>query len=316
MTSLQSYQECIHTALLAQLPPMHEQPKQLHEAMHYAVFNGGKRLRPLLVYATGETLGVDLKKLDLPACAVEFIHTYSLIHDDLPAMDDDDWRRGKPACHKAYGEANAIVAGDALQTLAFSCLAQTQNTVFSDKQRLCMIDVLAHASGSRGMAGGQAIDLAVTGQTADLAEIENLYFLKTGALITASIELAIIAAEATGDSVNPLSPCGRGVKSSIFESREYHLENSTIAQLRQYASCIGLAFQIQDDILDIEGNLATLGKEPGSDHKHAKPTYASVAGLAAAKAKVQVLRQQAYAVLDSLDKPIDSLRRVTDLMFF
>lgn len=284
MTSLSIYSTRIHTALLNQLPAIHQSSGQLHTAMHYAVLNGGKRLRPILVYAVGEMLGAHLEKLDAPACAIEFIHTYSLIHDDLPAMDNDDWRRGKPACHKAFDEATAILAGDALQTLAFACLAQ--NTILSNVQQLQMIDVLAKASGSLGMAGGQAMDLAATHQSPSLQEIETLYALKTGALINASITLGIITAEIKQQTI--------------------------IASLNHYAQCIGLAFQIQDDILDIEGNITTLGKQPGSDNKHNKPTYAAVAGLTYAKEKVASLREDALAALNTLDISTTQLAQITD----
>lgn len=276
MNPLSLYQARIQTALLNQLPPIHEKPQKLHEAMHYAVFNGGKRLRPILVYATGETLGADLENLDAPACAVEFIHAYSLVHDDLPAMDNDDWRRGKPACHKAFDEATAILTGDALQTLAFACLAESSKHL-SDTQRLQMISILAKASGSYGMAGGQAMDLASTGQLLHLPDIEMLCALKTGALINASIKLGIVAA---------------GVS-----------QQTTIDALDRYAKSIGLAFQIQDDILDIEGEMVTLGKEPGSDHKQNKPTYAAIVGLAKAKAKVASLKEEGLAALNSLGMP-------------
>jgi len=289
MTSLPLYQERVHAALLAELPSVQEQPIQLHQAMHYAVFNGGKRLRPLLVYATGETLKADLTKLDALACAVEFIHTYSLIHDDLPAMDDDDWRRGKPACHKAFDEATAILAGDALQTLAFTSLVRIPKTLLSDTQRLRAIDTLAIATGSRGMAGGQALDLIATGQQSSLEEIENLYRMKTGALISSSIMMGVIAANIGHKSTPAIS-------------------------LQRYADCISLAFQIQDDILDIEGSMDTLGKAPGSDSRHAKPTYAVIAGLEAAKEKVSTLKKEALTALESLPMPAEPLQQMTEMM--
>jgi farnesyl diphosphate synthase len=287
MISLQPYQDRIHAALLAQLPPAHESPMHLHQAMHYAVFNGGKRLRPLFVYATGNTLKADPNKLDILACAVEFIHTYSLIHDDLPAMDDDDYRRGKPSCHKAFDEATAILAGDALQTLAFASLARIPKVVLTDTQKLRAIDMLTLATGSRGMAGGQALDLAATAQPLTLEAIENLYRMKTGALISSSIMMGVIAADI-------------GQKSTLAIS------------LQQYANCMSLAFQIQDDILDIEGDIDTLGKAPGSDSRHAKPTYPAVAGLETAKKKVATLKREALDILHSLPMPTDFLRQMTD----
>lgn len=289
MTSLQHYQKRIHTALLARLPSPDTLPVQLHEAIHYTVFNGGKRLRPLLVYTAGETLGVNLNKLDTLACAVELIHTYSLIHDDLPAMDDDDWRRGKPSCHKAFNEATAILAGDALQVLAFECIACDET--LSLNQRLHAIALLANASGSRGMVGGQMLDLTNTGQSADLAAIEHLYRLKTGALIKASLMMGVIGADIT-------------LSSGIAES------------FSQFADCISLAFQIQDDILDIEGSLDTLGKTPGSDYRHAKLTYAIVTGSVAAKEKVSDLHKKALDILNSLHVPVEPLQRIVEMMYF
>lgn len=287
--SVPLYQARIHTALLTQLPPDQETPARLHQAMHYAVFNGGKRLRPLLVYATGETLKADLAKLDVLACAVEFAHTYSLVHDDLPAMDDDDLRRGKPACHKAFDEATAILAGDALQTLAFTSIAYAPKTLLSDNQRLCAIEVLACAIGSRGMAGGQALDLLATGNTRSLEEVAQIYRMKTGALIHGSIMMGIIAANIGQKSTPAIA-------------------------LQSYADHISLAFQIQDDILDIEGDTQTLGKTPGSDTRHAKPTYPAVAGIEAAKKKVCSLKYEACAVLDSLPMSAHALRQITEMM--
>lgn len=288
MTRWEFYQQHLHAALCSYLPAVTEQPQRLHAAMHYAVFNGGKRLRPCLVYATGEMLGASLDQLQAPACAVEFIHAYSLIHDDLPAMDDDDWRRGQPACHKAFDEATAILAGDALQTLAFECLASSASNVLSSEQSLAMVHTLATASGSRGMAGGQAIDLAAAGQALSLEQIEALCRLKTGALIDASVRLASIAA-----------------------NQHHPLQVSK--PLQQYAEAIGLGFQIRDDILDIEGDMASLGKLPGSDNRHAKPTYAAVVGLPAAKAKVNALRAAALAALNTLNATdSSSLQQLTN----
>lgn len=289
MKSLNSYQDRVNAALLTQLPAVHTSPTDLHQAMHYAIFNGGKRLRPLLLYATGEVLKTDPSKLDVLACAVEFIHTYSLIHDDLPAMDDDDHRRGKPSCHKAFNEAIAILAGDALQTLAFASLVHIPRMILSDAQRLRAVEILTTASGSRGMAGGQALDLAKTDQPLALQDVENIYRMKTGALINCSIMLGVVAANI-------------GEKSTLAVS------------LQHYADCVSLAFQIQDDVLDVEGDIATLGKAPGSDSKHAKPTYAAIAGVETAKEKVAALKKEAHQILKSLPMPAHALQEMTDFV--
>lgn len=265
---IQKRQKRINKVLVQRLPKVTVEPSRLHSAMRYAVLNGGKRLRPTLVYATGESFGATPKQLDAAACAVEFIHAYSLIHDDLPAMDNDDLRRGQPTCHKAFDEATAILAGDALQTLAFQVL--TTDTTFSDSnQRLRMIATLAHASSSSGMAGGQALDLAATGKQMTLDALENIYRLKTGALLQASVLLGAIAANQNNAD--------------------------TLSQLSHYATCLGLAFQIQDDILDIEGKVETIGKSPGSDQARGQPTYPITAGVSTAKEKIQELYTQALA---------------------
>ena len=286
--SFQAYQQRIHDALLAQLPPVHEPPELLHKAMHYAVFNGGKRLRPLLVYAIGNAFNVNLDKLDLPACAVEFIHSYSLIHDDLPAMDNDDWRRGKPSCHKAFDEATAILAGDALQTLAFETLSCLPKNLFSDRQKLLMIHTLSLASGSRGMAGGQALDI-MTIKSCNHNDIEITHQLKTGALINASIQLGMIAAEIRLDSPTALS-------------------------LKHYGNCLGFAFQIQDDILDVEGHIGSLGKYPGGDNRRGKITYVSLNGLDKAKEKLIMLQKEVLDVIDALNKMGSALHIITNAM--
>jgi geranylgeranyl pyrophosphate synthase len=213
--------------------------------MRYAVLGGGKRVRPVLVFAAGAAVGAADARLDAPACAVELIHAYSLVHDDLPAMDDDDLRRGRPSCHRAFDEATAILTGDALQTLAFQILAQA--TEPDAAVRLRMIATLALASGSRGMAGGQAIDLAAVGRELDMVQLEDMHIHKTGALIRASVLLGALCTD---------------------EFDEPRLE-----RLDRYAKCIGLAFQIQDDILDVVGDTALLGKTAGADTARDKPTY-------------------------------------------
>jgi len=256
------------------LPPAEKIPQRLHSAMRYAVLGGGKRLRPLLIYATGETLGLAPERLDGPAAAVEIIHAYSLIHDDLPAMDDDALRRGRPTCHIAYDEATAILAGDALQVLAFEILATDPAMAVTPAARVEMLKGVAIASGSAGMAGGQAIDLAAAGRQLDLAELELMHIHKTGALIRASVLLA--AQSVPG------------------------LEAAKFAALDRYAKCVGLAFQIQDDILDVEGETATLGKQAGADSARNKPTYPSILGLSESKQRAAELRDQALSALAPL----------------
>jgi len=279
-------QQRVDAALELQLPADSIQPQRLHQAMRYATLNGGKRIRPMLVYASGAALGTGPEKLDGPACAVELIHAYSLIHDDLPAMDDDDLRRGRPTCHKAYDEATAILAGDALQTLAFKVLCRQEPYPFPPPVRLAMVDTLAHASGSRGMAGGQALDLAAVGRQLDIAQLENMHIHKTGALIHASVKLGCLAVP----KANP----------------------EQVRQLEHYANCIGLAFQVQDDILDVEGDTATLGKTQGKDQANGKPTYPSLIGLKGAKELARNLRQDALDSLSGLDQRADPLRWLAD----
>ncbi len=247
---------------------------RLREAMRYSVLGAGKRLRPTLVYLTGESLGAPPERLDAPAAAVELIHVYSLVHDDLPAMDDDDLRRGRPTCHRAYDEATAILVGDALQALAFAVLADEPMTDTSAGTRLEMIRVLARATGTGGMAGGQALDLAAVGRQLTVAAIENMHRRKTGALIEGSVVLGALAAGVTG--------------------------GPELDALKAFGAEVGLAFQIQDDILDVEGDPAQLGKSTGADAAHGKPTYPSTAGLAAARARAAALRDAAIAALAPL----------------
>lgn len=264
------------------LPAASIHPARLHETMRYAVLDGGKRIRPLLVYAAGGALGVAEEALDGPACAVEFIHVYSLVHDDLPAMDDDDLRRGKPTCHKAFDEPTAILAGDALQTLAFHVLARDPAIQTDAGARLKMIETLALATGSRGMAGGQAIDLAAVGHTLTLAELEDMHIHKTGALIRASVTLGALSLP--------------GVDHALLE------------RLDRYAKCIGLAFQIRDDIIDIESDTTTLGKTQGADVARNKPTYPALLGMTEAKQRALDLHREALQCLDGLDERADPLR--------
>jgi farnesyl diphosphate synthase len=247
---------------------------RLREAMRYSTLGGGKRLRPALVYLTGESLGAVLTDLDAPAAAVELIHVYSLVHDDLPAMDDDDLRRGRPTCHRAYDEATAILVGDALQALAFSVLADDSMGKVVPATRLAMIRTLALAAGTAGMAGGQAVDLAAVGQTLSVDAVENMHRRKTGALIKGSVLLGAI---------------GAGIDSG-----------PDFQALELFGDEIGLAFQIQDDILDVEGDAAVLGKTTGADAALSKPTYPSTVGLPAARNRARDLRDRAIRALTPL----------------
>jgi geranylgeranyl pyrophosphate synthase len=271
-------------ALSQWLPPAATHPASLHKAMRYAVLDGGKRIRPTLVYASGQAVGSRREVLDGPACAIEFIHAYSLIHDDLPAMDDDDLRRGKPSCHKAFGEASAILAGDALQSLAFYVLSH-DNHLADMATRLRMIETLALAAGSRGMVGGQSIDLEAVGRQLDIAELEDMHIHKTGALIRASVVLGALTAR--------------------------DLEAGTLERLDHYAKCIGLAFQIRDDILDVEGETGTLGKRSGADQTLEKSTYPALIGLEASRQRAVELNDDAQDSLSGLGSAADPLRKIS-----
>ncbi len=279
---LTQHQTRIESALEHYLPGSDIHPARLHQAMRYAVMGGGKRVRPLLVYAAGAAMGAPIARLDVPAGALELIHAYSLVHDDLPAMDDDDLRRGRPTCHRTFDEATAILTGDALQTLAFQILARAPELDVEAQVRLRMIDTLAQASGSRGMAGGQAIDLAAVGQTLDIAQLEDMHIHKTGALIRASVLLGALCAP--------------------------RLDEPRLEQLDHYAKCIGLAFQIQDDILDVTGDTATLGKTAGADTARAKPTYPALLGLEMARQRAADLLIAANEALNGFGTEADALR--------
>ncbi len=270
-------------ALDRRLPAADLHPGDLHQAMRYAVLGGGKRIRPVLVYSAGTAVGAALESLDGPACAVEFIHAYSLIHDDLPAMDNDELRHGRPTCHKAFGEALAILAGDALQALAFQVLSQDPAMTPDFAIRMRMLGLLAQAAGSRGLVGGQAIDLAAVGRDdLTLAELENMHIHKTGALIRASVLLG------------------------AFSQPE--VEPAVLERLDRYAKCIGLAFQIRDDILDVVGDTATLGKAQGADRALNKPTYPGLLGLDGAREHARALHQEALASLEPLGSEAEPLR--------
>jgi farnesyl diphosphate synthase len=279
-------QSRVEAALGRFLPSGDIVPMRLHQATRYAVLGGGKRVRPLLAFAAGEVTGADAARLDVVACAVECIHSYSLVHDDLPCMDDDVLRRGKPTCHVEYDEATALLVGDSLQSLAFQLLAE-HRLADDPAAQLEMVRVLAAASGSRGMAGGQAIDLASVGRSLSLPELEHMHVHKTGALIRAAVVLG--------------ARCGRG------------LAPEQLRDLERYAKCVGLAFQVVDDVLDQEGSTATLGKTAGKDAAHNKPTYVSVLGGARARSLAEELRVEAITAL----RPFGSAaRRLAELADF
>ena len=282
--SLLAYSERAETALARLLPPQDQAPVELHRAMHYAVLGGGKRLRPLLVYATGRALGASLDQLDAAAAAVEIIHAYSLAHDDLPAMDDDDLRRGRPTCHIVFGEAMAILAGDALQALAFELLAADPALNVSPSVRVEMLRVLGAACGSHGMAGGQALDLAAVGKVLSPAELERMHSHKTGALIRASVRLGALAAGCD--------------------------DADCLAALERYGHCIGLAFQIRDDILDIEGESHVIGKTAGKDVANDKPTYPAIHGLEPSRRLLAELTGEALTAIAPFGPDVDELAQI------
>jgi farnesyl diphosphate synthase len=267
---MQGVQSQMEQTLAAVLPAQDALPAQLHTAMRYSVLDGGKRVRPLLAFAAGAVVNAPFERLQYVGAAVELIHAYSLVHDDMPAMDNDVLRRGKPTCHVAFGEASALLAGDALQTVAFDLLS-TYTLADSASDQLTMVNILARASGSLGMCGGQGIDLYSVGQALSLTELERMHGLKTGALIRAAVLLGSYCGEALSD-----------------EDRR---------RLDHYARCIGLAFQVVDDILDEEADSATLGKTAGKDAANNKPTYVSLLGLAAAKEKAAELKADALATI-------------------
>ena len=260
----------------------------LLDAMQYAALNGGKRLRPLLVYASGQALGLEESMLDAPACAVELIHCYSLVHDDLPAMDDDDLRRGRPTTHLAFDEATAILAGDALQALAFQILGEDTRSDSERIGRLAMVADLAVACGAAGMAGGQAKDLAMEHQKPDQAAVETMFRLKTGALIRASV---VMPAALVPD-----------------------LPQTQIDALRDFGEHVGLAFQIRDDLLDIEGETEVIGKKAGADQALGKASWPSLFGIEAARARISDLDARARAALSKLEGDTSALQAMADYL--
>ena len=281
----QTVQAQMEEALVRFLPPASAQPARLHEAMHYAVLDGGKRVRPLLVYAAGELFDADLVSMARAAAAVEMIHAYSLVHDDMPSMDDDALRRGKPTVHKKYDEATALLVGDALQAQAFLILTEGHA---EPTRKIAMLATLAHAAGSRGMCGGQAIDLAAVGVALTLPELERMHQLKTGALLDAAVMLGALSGKT--------------------------LLAAEISALQAYAAAIGLAFQVVDDILDATADSQTLGKTAGKDAANNKPTYVSLLGLDASLALAQKLRQDAHQALLPFGDGAERLRELADLI--
>jgi farnesyl diphosphate synthase len=280
-------QQRIEVQLKAALPGAELAPQRLHQAMRYAALGGGKRVRPLLAFAAGEVTRADVGRVAVAGAAVELMHAYSLVHDDLPCMDDDVLRRGKPACHVEFDEPIALLAGDALQSLAFQLLTEHRLTDDPTAQ-LEMVRLLAAAGGSRGMAGGQAIDLAAVGVTLSLPELEFMHIHKTGALIRAATLLG--------------ARCGAALDAAELE------------QLDRFAKCIGLAFQVVDDVLDTDATTATLGKTAGKDARHNKPTYVSVLGVADTKKLAAELRGDALAALDGFGERALRLRQLADFI--
>jgi farnesyl diphosphate synthase len=276
----------METVLARVLPAPSLAPARLHEAMRYATLEGGKRVRPLLAFAAGEVSRAAPERLELVAAAVELVHAYSLVHDDLPCMDDDVLRRGKPTVHVEYDQATALLVGDALQSLAFQLLSEHE--IADDPRRqLEMVRTLALAAGSRGMAGGQQIDLEATGRTLELPELEFMHIHKTGALIRAAVLLGMA--------------CGSG-----SEDAKHKLD--------RYAKAIGLAFQVVDDVLDYEASTATLGKTAGKDSRRGKPTYVSAIGAARARNLAEELRAEAHAALSGIGEPARRLGELADFI--
>lgn len=281
-----AHQQRFESVLHELLPAADAVPQRLHQAMRYSVLDGGKRVRPLLAFAAGELAGADVARVNYAAAAVELIHAYSLVHDDMPCMDNDVLRRGKPTCHIEYDEATALLVGDALQSLAFKCLTETPLSD-SPARQLQMVQLLADAAGSCGMAGGQAIDLASVGAQLTLPELERMHIHKTGALIRASILLGAYCGDA---------------------------DQTTLDKLDHYGKCIGLAFQVVDDVLDTEADTATLGKTAGKDADNDKPTYVTLLGVQEARRMAANLHHEALQTLSSFGSAADRLRNLADFI--
>src|ERR1700723_3041442 len=283
---LESWRSRMEIALAARLPAPTVVPTRLHEAMRYSVLGGGKRIRPALLFATARTLGLSEDEVEAAACAIELVHVYSLVHDDLPAMDDDDLRRGRPTCHKAFDEATAVLVGDALQTLAFHVLTRDPALPASPAVRLKLVELLAEASGTLGMAGGQAIDLAVWGQKLNMTQVEDLHARKTGALIRASVMMA--------------AACVPTLEPRMHQA------------LLGFVNPIGLAFQIQDDLLDLLSDVSTLGKATNADSERDKPTHPAIIGIEASQERVRLLHAQALEALEPFGSHAEPLRSLAD----
>lgn len=291
-TRMATYRGRVENAISERIATASDGRRRLYEAMRYGVLNGGKRVRAILVYAAGAALDAPDENLDTPAVAVELIHAYSLIHDDLPAMDDDDFRRGQPTCHRAYDEATALLAGDALQCLAFEVLSGNEGLTGPERDdpsmRLAWLKTLSTASGAVGMAGGQGIDLDSVGRKISLDELETMHRYKTGALIRAAVRLGA---------------CSAG-----------EVDPALLEHLDEYAGCIGLAFQIRDDVLDIIGDTEVIGKDQGSDAEKDKPTYPALIGLEASEARARELHERAVAALDPFGEKAETLRLLSEFI--
>lgn len=282
-----AHQQRFEEVLKHLLPSAEVAPQRLHAAMRYSVLDGGKRVRPLLAFAAGELAGADLARVDIAAAAVELIHAYSLVHDDMPCMDDDVLRRGKPTCHVEYDEATALLVGDSLQSLSFELLSEHKLSDHPASQ-LQMVKLLAVASGSRGMAGGQAFDLASVGKQLTLPELEFMHIHKTGALIRSAILLG--------------AHCGNALSAVQIE------------KLDHFGKCVGLAFQVVDDVLDAEADTATLGKTAGKDADNDKPTYVTLLGVAQAKKMAAELHREAMESLSEFGTAAQRLRELADFI--
>lgn len=281
---LKQCQKRVNLTLKKRLPSVNKEPQKLHEAMNYAVLNGGKRLRSALIYASGKALNAKFTILNEICAAVEMIHAFSLIHDDLPALDNDDLRRGKPTCHKVFGEATAILAGDALQTLAFEILTKLDKKVIKAEVELQIIQLISQAIGSRGMAGGEELDLEMEGKKTSVRKLENMYQLKTGRLLSASVLLGALAASCQNKKI--------------------------LNNLGKFGECIGLAFQIHDDIVGIESSTKILGKTQNLDLEKSKPIYPVLVGMKEAKRKEQLLYQKALGYLDKTGINANHLKEI------
>jgi len=289
---MKEYRGRVEGAISNRIASAEDGRQRLYQAMRYGVLNGGKRVRAILVYAAGTALDAPQENLDTPAVAVELMHAYSLIHDDLPAMDDDDFRRGQPTCHRAFDEATALLAGDALQCLAFEVLSGNEGLagpeVADFAMRLAWIRILSEASGALGMAGGQGIDLESVGKQITLDELEGMHRFKTGALIRAAVRLGA---------------CSSGQVDSELQTR-----------LDEYAACVGLAFQIRDDVLDVIGDTAVIGKDQGSDAAKDKPTYPALIGLQASERRAGELHERALEALEPLGEKAQTLRLLSEFI--